>query len=380
MRKVTVLLVGVGGFGAGYVRELLAGAAKDRVRVVGVADPYAAGSPAYQLIQAAGVPVYDTAEAFYASNEAELAIIATPIQFHTQQAVCCLEAGSHVLLEKPIAATVEQARAILDARDRSGRLLAVGFQWCYDAAMLRLKDDVRKGLYGAPRHLKALVLWPRDRAYYRRGLGWAGKRFAPNGAPIFDNVVSNATAHYLFNMLWLPGEGFEGQGLASLQARVYRANDIETFDTVVLKGQTQGGAALWFGASHAAGKDWVQEPVFEYKFEGASLRFGALGGVGDRLTAWKDGRIIKDYGPTSLNDLQKLHTMLDAITCGAPIPCPGEAALQHAQAMALLRGACPEAPFFAPDRIREEDSLRTVEGLGREMTALYREARLPDAL
>ena len=115
MERSKVLLVGVGGFGAGYVRELLEGAAGQRAQVVGVVDPYAKQSPAYPLLERAGTPIHETVEAFYAQGEAELAVIATPIQFHEHQACFCLRAGSHVLLEKPMAATVEQAKAAFAA-------------------------------------------------------------------------------------------------------------------------------------------------------------------------------------------------------------------------------------------------------------------------
>ncbi len=380
MERTKVLLVGVGGFGAGYVRELLEGAAGQRAQVVGVVDPYAKQSPAYPLLERAGTPIHETVEAFYAQGEAELAVIATPIQFHEHQACFCLRAGSHVLLEKPMAATVEQAKAILAARDASGRKLAVGFQWCYDRTMLRLKADVAAGLYGAPLDLKAMALWPRDRAYYRRGLGWAGKRLDASGAPIYDNVVSNATAHYLFNMLWLPGADFRGQGLESLRALCYRANEIETFDTVVMEGRNEAGARLWYAASHAAGRDYNQNPVFEYRFEEACLRFGALGETGERLTAWKGDRLVKDYGPSSLNDLTKLGVVLDHVAGRGPLPCPGEAALKHVEAMEALRLACPEAPFFPPERVEEADGFKRVEGLGAKLVELYRQEAFPEAL
>ena len=196
-----ILLVGSGGYGAVYARQLYGAAhARENVRVAGVVDPYAAKGPLYEAICAAGTPIYNTVQEFYAQDRADLAVIATPIPLHREQASACLQAGSHVLLEKPICAEMEQAKAIAAARDASGKHLAIGFQWCWDGAMQRLRELARSGKLGAPVRLRALVIWPRDFAYYGRGSGWAGKEYDAKGNPIFDSVASNATAHYLFNM------------------------------------------------------------------------------------------------------------------------------------------------------------------------------------
>ena len=217
-----------------YVEELLRSPRLADVQLVGAVDPFAGASRCAAELTAAGVPFYDTLEAFYAARAADLAVVSTPTQRHAEQAVYAMRQGSHVLIEKPLAATGALAQQMLDARDQTGRILAVGFQWCYDPAMLRLKADVDAGRLGRPLLLRALVLWPRDRAYFQRGMGWAGKKYGADGAPIFDCVASNATAHYLENMLWLTGRGYEGAAVTTLEARTARVNDIEMYDTCLL--------------------------------------------------------------------------------------------------------------------------------------------------
>lgn len=231
-----ILLVGSGGYGAVYARQLYGAAhARENVRVAGVVDPYAAKGPLYEAICAAGTPIYNTVQEFYAQDRADLAVIATPIPLHREQASACLRAGSHVLLEKPICAEMEQAKAIAAARDASGKQLAIGFQWCWDGAMQRLRELARSGKLGAPVRLRALVIWPRDFAYYGRGSGWAGKEYDAKGNPIFDSVASNATAHYLFNMFWVTG-----RAPVACSAQTYRANEIETYDTAFFRYALQG--------------------------------------------------------------------------------------------------------------------------------------------
>ena len=159
----------------------------------------------YRLFGALGVPVYPDPQTLFAHEKADLAVISTPIFLHVEHASLAFENGCDVLLEKPIAATEEETQKIISARDKAGKGLAIGFQWCYDEAMRAFKADILAGRFGALREMKAMVLWPRDLAYYARGGGWAGKRCAADGRPLWDSVASNATAHYIMNMLWLAG-------------------------------------------------------------------------------------------------------------------------------------------------------------------------------
>ena len=373
MKQVSVLLVGVGGYGAGYVREMLDHGAERGVSLAGVVDPFAAASRYYDELAACGVGFFDTVEAFYAGNGADLAVISTPIQFHAHQAIYCVEHGSHVLCEKPAAATVEDVERMIEARDRTGKTLAIGFQWCYDPAMLRLKADVDAGLLGRPVSMKSLVLWPRAVSYYKRGLGWAGKKYDAAGAAIFDNVASNATAHYIENMLWLAGEGYGGVDVADMRVQTLRANDIEMFDTIVMDAALENGAGMFFVASHATGPDGWQNPVFEYEFENATVRYGMLGGDSDALVAtFRDGA-VKDYGASSTGGCdRKLETAIALVRGEAvPLPCPLEAAIRHTRAMAMIRAKRPEAEVFPSGAARTDDGMVWVPGLKDRLVRCY---------
>lgn len=85
MKEIRVLLIGVGGYGMGYAREMLEHGAEKRASIAGVVDPYAASSPVYQALKDANVRFYDSVEAFYAADSADLAVVSTPIQFHARQ-------------------------------------------------------------------------------------------------------------------------------------------------------------------------------------------------------------------------------------------------------------------------------------------------------
>lgn len=363
MEPIHIALFGIGGFAANYLHAMES-PKREGVRLVGAVDPF--------VKECALCPVYASAQELFAAQRPDLAVIATPIHLHAEQAVEAFRHGCHVVMEKPIAATVGEVQEILKARDAAGKLLSIGFQLCYDPVVRALKADVDSGLFGAPLSLRALVLWPRDRGYYQRGSGWAGKRQDARGRPIFDNVLSNATAHYLMNMLYMTGGP-----AASLECATYRANPIETFDTAVLKARGAQGAELFIAVSHAISREQVQNPMFEYAYEKAVIRFGGFGRDGERLTAqFADGQ-VRDYGAVNQSYMENLWNMVDAIREGAPICCPGETALWHVDALEKMRLLQPDAIPFPKGWVVKTEGLCWVPGLAEALCACYAHCALP---
>lgn len=80
-------------------------------------------------------------------------VVATPSPDHAEMAVRALEAGKHVLVEKPMALDVGDAERVVEAADGSGRVLTVGHVMEYHPAMERLKRLVREGELGEMRYL-----------------------------------------------------------------------------------------------------------------------------------------------------------------------------------------------------------------------------------
>lgn len=376
MDELKILLVGIGGFGAGYVTEMQEHGAQHHARLVGIVDPYAEKSPVYETARSLTSAFYDTLEAFYQENTADLAIIATPIPLHAPQAVYCMEHGSHVLTEKPIAGSVADAQRMINARNRTGKQLAVGFQWCYDEAMLAFRKDVQAGEFGRLLSLKSIVLWPRDLAYYGRTSGWAGKKYDKNGHPIFDSVASNATAHYLENLLWLAG-----RDLTDMQAVTARANPIETFDTIALKGKA-GDADLFYVASHAAGREFLQNPLIECVFEKGSTRYMAVGASGYELTVRRTDGTEKSYGLTRSDpgSLGRLHVwkIADAIRANGQVDCTAEQALLHARVIEQVHNMIPESYVFPAEQVRLDDNMNWVPGLAQKLQKSWEDCVLPE--
>lgn len=93
------------------------------------------------------VPTYDSFERALESRP-DAVLIATPIPAHAPQVIGALEAGAHVLCEKPLCDTVANARSILKAVERSSGVFSVGFVLHFHPAMQRVKELIDAGCLG----------------------------------------------------------------------------------------------------------------------------------------------------------------------------------------------------------------------------------------
>lgn len=374
MSKIKVLLVGAGGYGENYVKEMLYHCPED-VECVGVVDKYLNSCALYSEIQKAGIPTYETMEAFYEQKTADLVTIATPPIFHCEQARLAMEHGAYVLTEKPLSNNLEEAFQMAEFEKTYGKFLAVGYQWSYSDEIQAVKKDILSGVLGAPVAMKTAISWPRSIDYYNRGCGWGGKiRF--EGKLLLDSVASNACAHYIHNMLFLLGETMESSVTAKIkEAQCLRANDIENFDTCVIKAVTENQVPIYFAASHAA-KD-CKEPQFVYEFENATVSYVADEEENAKIKAvFKDGT-VKVYGDPFSNQMKKLYDCLDAIRTNTRPICTATTAIPHTKLITELYETTP-VQNFSKEKIKynEKENRIYVEGLYENLLESYAAASL----
>jgi len=92
--------------------------------------------------------VYTDADALLAQSDLDLVTIGLPNVFHTRVATAALEAGKHVLCEKPMSVTAAGAEAMLAAATASGKLLSVNQHMRFDRSSLAMRDAVASGRLG----------------------------------------------------------------------------------------------------------------------------------------------------------------------------------------------------------------------------------------
>jgi predicted dehydrogenase len=254
---IRAVLVGVSGYGRWHLLMAIEQMLLGRLKLVGATViNQSEQEPICRRLTRLGVPVFDTFEQMMGelAGKFDLLLLPTGIQWHAPMTLAGLQAGAHVLVEKPLAATMADVEVIEAAAAKSGRLVAVGYQDLYDPLTHALKQRVLEGLIGPLRTIKVRGQWPRPTAYYARN-GWAG-RLRVNGACVLDSPVNNAFAHFLMLALFWAGETAGAvAGIAEVDAELYRAGRIESFDTVSLRLRTERGIEILFYGSHAGQED-----------------------------------------------------------------------------------------------------------------------------
>ena len=376
---VRTVLVGLGGYGNGYVNAALDRAGELGIELVGAVDPAPDGCIRREELAAAVGRIHPTLEAFYAEREADLAVISAPIHLHAPFTITALRSGSHVLCEKPVAAVVEDARAMGAAAEECGRSVTVGYQWSFSGTIQRIRRDVRAGRFGRPVSLRTLVLWPRAASYYGRS-SWAGLLRTPDGKWVMDSPANNATAHYLHNPLFILGEAGTP---VSVEAELYRANRIESFDTAAIRVETACGARVLFSTTHAVPSN--VGPVIWYRFSEADVYCDVPGHFYVRRA---DGS-VEDYGCPDVSPAEKIERVASDVAAARDRGEAVASACSVADATEQLRvvaGAHRSSGIreFPPALIRRttvdpvtDDELTWVDGLQAALVQCFAQDILP---
>ena len=324
-------LVGIGGYGRTLL-EVLAAEQAERNCTLAAAVVRTPGRypESERMLRELGATAHPTLEELLAAEAGrlDLVVVAGGIPCHETASVAALEAGCHVLCEKPAAGTLAQARRMQQAAVHSGRILAIGYQGMYTPAVARLKALRTGGELGALTHARTLISATRGRRYYRRR-DWGGRR---GGAEVLDSPIQNACAHQLQQMLYVAGAG-ERQAATpvAVTAENYRAARDAWADTQYLRVETREGTVIGMLAAHACLE--ATDVRMEYRFEG-----GTATAAGDRTVIEWAGNREEVAEPPDAAALP-LRAVLVAVRSGEPPACTIGNALQHT--------ACIEAGFTA---------------------------------
>ena len=135
MAASSTLKLGVAGLGRAFSLMIPTFSADSRVELVAGADPRAEARRQFE--RQFGAKTYDSVEALCADPSVEVVYVATPHQFHAHHACVAAARGRHVLVEKPMALTLEDCRAMVAAARSSGVQLVVGPSHGFDAPIRR---------------------------------------------------------------------------------------------------------------------------------------------------------------------------------------------------------------------------------------------------
>lgn len=377
----TVALIGVTGYASIYMSMLRTLHASSEVVVraaviINLDVPQAAEAAA--LLRSWGAMIYGSTEELFAkeAGKVDLCLIPTGIAWHARMSVAAMKAGMHVLVEKPLAGSLEDVAAIRQAETETGRWVAVGFQDVYSTEAHSVRNSVRAGDIGTVQTVRTLGLWPRPTSYYARN-HWAG-RLRADGAAVLDSPLNNAFAHFVNLALFFAAPVQRGSDPVSIeQADLLRANDIETYDTAVVLARSAQGIRYWFGFSHATPDEWNPE----------------IHVIGSRGTLrWIHEREIVLENETGVVSSHKMpdafdyrYRMIRAALARVNAPqtwiCDVHHAARHTGLICAVQDAAPAKAFppasvetrpFKAGKAPGEEVIRVVPGLAERMTEAFR--------
>ena len=140
----TVAVIGAGYWGPNLVRNFRNSADWDLVAVCDLDAERAARV----IGSRSTIEVETSVERLLSRTDLDAVAIATPARTHAPLAIAALEAGKHVLVEKPLADTVEAAEAMIDAAKKADRVLMIDHTFCYTPAVSAIRDAIANGDLG----------------------------------------------------------------------------------------------------------------------------------------------------------------------------------------------------------------------------------------
>jgi phthalate 4,5-cis-dihydrodiol dehydrogenase len=146
--------LGVVGLGRAFTLMMPTFVADPRVALAGAADPRPEARSRFEA--EFNIPAYERIESLCADRSIDAVYIASPHQLHAEHARIAAAAGKHVLVEKPMALSIDDCQSMIDAAERARVHLIVGHSHSFDAPVLRTRESIASGAYGKLRMLTAL--------------------------------------------------------------------------------------------------------------------------------------------------------------------------------------------------------------------------------
>jgi UDP-N-acetyl-2-amino-2-deoxyglucuronate dehydrogenase len=203
---------------------------------------------------------YDISSLIADEASIDIAAVCTPNGLHAEHSIACLEAGMHVLCEKPMALNVADCQRMISAASRSQRLLSVVKQNRFNPPVIAVKKLLDRNGLGRILSVQVNCFWNRDDAYYRDST-WKGT-LAMDGGILFTQF-----SHFIDLVYWLMGDITTVQGYS---ANLSHRGSIEFEDT---------GFAAWEFANGAIGSISYTVNSYRRNMEGSITFFGEYGTV-----------------------------------------------------------------------------------------------------
>ncbi|WP_101842472.1 Gfo/Idh/MocA family protein [Halobacillus sp. Marseille-P3879] len=233
--------------------------------------------------------IYTSIDEMVKDSHIDVVNICTPNAVHADNAIEAIEAGKHVMIEKPIATCLEDADRILEAAKRNGVKATAVHQNRFNEAIQKTRKACEEGKFGEMSHGVASIRWNRNMGYYKQD-SWRGT------VEHQDGVLMNQCIHNIDLLIWMMGPVKSVTGKT-----VTRFRDIEMEDVGSAILEFENGA---IGIIEGAGTIYptnLEETLNLFGSKGTAC----VGGIAvNKIENW---RFTDDFQEEESNLLEQQH-------------------------------------------------------------------------
>jgi predicted dehydrogenase len=201
-----VAVIGTGGIAEAHLAAYAA--FPERCKIVALADIYLEKAEKLKIKHGLDCAILDDYRELAATGAADLVSICTPPYTHAQIAIDCMRGGMHVIVEKPMASSLEECDRMLEAAEESNRILSVIGQNRFRDPVMKLKRLADTGMIGKIVHAQVDSFWWRGHSYY--DLWWRGTWEKEGGGCTLNHAV-----HHIDMLQWMMGMPAKVQAIMS---------------------------------------------------------------------------------------------------------------------------------------------------------------------
>jgi UDP-N-acetyl-2-amino-2-deoxyglucuronate dehydrogenase len=279
-----IALVGCGRIAKRH-SELLGFGQISGAKLVAVCDIFL--EKAQKIAQNFSVPVFEDMHQMMQSVDIDVVVVLTESGNHARNVIDLAQYGKHIVVEKPMALTLDDADAMIEACDHSGCKLFVVKQNRFNVPVLKLRDALEAGRFGKLVIGTVRVRWCRPQSYYDQD-SWRGTWAFDGG------VLTNQASHHVDLLEWMMGE------VVSVFAMSRTALvKIEAEDTAVVTLRFKNGALGIIEATTAARPKDLEGSI-SILGEGGSVEIGGF--AVNKMKTWEfvnqqmgDDEVLDNY-------------------------------------------------------------------------------------
>lgn len=193
-------------------------------------------------IKDVNIKVYTDYIEMLKNEDIDVVTIATESGYHGKHAIDCLNNNTHVLIEKPMALSIEDADHVIALAKEKGKKVCISHQNRFNPPIQKLRRAIEEGRFGKIINGTARILWTRDDNYYKQA-PWRGTKELDGG------TLMNQCIHNIDLLQWMMGS--EVERIHSERGTFLRDIEMEDFGAILIRfknrsiGIVEGSACVY---------------------------------------------------------------------------------------------------------------------------------------